>query len=114
LASAQRNRMNDQSIFVNEAGGNEALGEPSASMRKDEIARLFLQSEDFIGLGETGHSTPFLRGHRKRHIVLAMRRVQRAGATRPIGATAHKGYGGVRRRTSTRRRWPLPVLVIGP
>jgi hypothetical protein len=34
--------MNDQSIFVNETGGDEALGEPGASMRKDEIARLFL------------------------------------------------------------------------
>ena len=40
--------MNDQSIFVNEAGGNKALGEPGASMHKDEIARLFLQSEDFL------------------------------------------------------------------
>ncbi len=30
------------------AGGNEVLGEPSASMRKDEIARLFLQSENLL------------------------------------------------------------------
>src|ERR1700757_299548 len=48
LALAQYNRMNDQSIFVNEAGRNEALGEPSASMRKDEIARLLLQAENFL------------------------------------------------------------------
>jgi ribosomal protein S14 len=40
--------MNAQSIFVNEAGGNEALGEPNASMRKDEIAWLFLHSENFL------------------------------------------------------------------
>jgi len=48
LALAQYDRMNAQSIFVNKAGGNEALGEPSASMRKNEIARLFLQSENFL------------------------------------------------------------------
>ena len=45
LASAQRNRMNDQAIFVDETGGNEALSEPSAAMRKDEFARL-LSSHD--------------------------------------------------------------------
>jgi hypothetical protein len=32
LALAQRNRMNDQLILVDETGGNEALGESSASM----------------------------------------------------------------------------------
>src|ERR1700685_684478 len=37
---AQYNRMNDQSILVDEAGANEALGEQSASVRKDgEIGR---------------------------------------------------------------------------
>jgi probable HAF family extracellular repeat protein len=45
---AQYNRINDQSILVDEAGANEALGEQSASVRKDEVARLFLQSENFF------------------------------------------------------------------
>jgi hypothetical protein len=40
--------MNDQSIFVNEAGGDQASGESGASMCQDEIARLFLQSDDFL------------------------------------------------------------------
>ncbi len=48
MAPAQRNRMNDQPIFVDETRGNEALSEPSAAMRKDEFARLFLQSNDFL------------------------------------------------------------------
>jgi len=48
LAPAQRNRMNDQPIFVDQTGGNEALSEPSAAMRKDEFARLAFQSNDFL------------------------------------------------------------------
>ena len=48
LAPAQDNRMNDQPILVDETGSNEALSEPGAAMRKDEFARLFFQSSDFL------------------------------------------------------------------
>jgi hypothetical protein len=41
--------MNDQAIFVDETGGNEALSEPGPAMGEDELARLFFQSSDFLG-----------------------------------------------------------------
>ena len=48
LAAAQHNWMNDESIFVNEAGSNQASSEFGAPMCQDEIARLSLQPDDFL------------------------------------------------------------------
>lgn len=82
MALAQYNRMNAQSIFVNEAGGNEALGEPSASMRKDEIARLFLQSENFL--------REIAACHRGFSPGLQDRRCRRDAAAPPYDALLHR------------------------